>query len=87
LRPLNADLVSTISLKRSTQNLQLSTSSPGRLPHLSGDKADSIWKGGAVAHGHPIGERLLGGKKASQFPTLFLLVLVATTAAINRTHS
>jgi hypothetical protein len=35
LRPLNADLVSTISLKRRTQNLQLSTSSPGRLPHLS----------------------------------------------------
>ena len=28
------DLVSTISLKRSTQNLQLSTSWAGRLPHL-----------------------------------------------------
>jgi hypothetical protein len=31
--------------------------------------------------------RLLGGKKASQFPTLFLLVLAATIAAINRTHT
>jgi hypothetical protein len=34
LEAVNADLVFTISLKRSTQNLQLFTSSPGRLPHL-----------------------------------------------------
>jgi len=34
LEAANADLVSTISLKRSTQYLQLSTSWAGRLPHL-----------------------------------------------------
>jgi hypothetical protein len=34
LEAANADPVSTISLKRSTQNLQLSTSWAGRLPHL-----------------------------------------------------
>jgi hypothetical protein len=39
------DLVFTISLKRSTQNLQLSTSWAGRLPHLSGE--DRKW----LAHG------------------------------------
>jgi hypothetical protein len=31
---VTTDLVFTISLKRSTQNLQLSTSWAGRLPHL-----------------------------------------------------
>src|ERR1700675_1854746 len=34
LEAVTKDLVFTISLKRSTQNLQLSTSWPGRLPHL-----------------------------------------------------
>jgi hypothetical protein len=34
------DLVFTISLKRSTQNLQLSTSWAGRLHHLSGLEAN-----------------------------------------------
>jgi hypothetical protein len=34
LEAVTTDLVSTISLKRSTQNLQLSTSWAGRLPHL-----------------------------------------------------
>jgi len=34
LEAVATDLVSTISLKRSTQNLQLSTSWAGRLPHL-----------------------------------------------------
>src|SRR5271163_2713478 len=36
LEAVTTDLVFTISLKRSTQNLQLSTSWAGRLPHLSG---------------------------------------------------
>jgi hypothetical protein len=36
------DLVSTISLKRSTQNLQLSTSWAGRLPHLL-DQSGQKW--------------------------------------------
>ena len=35
LEAVTKDLVFTISLKRSTQNLQLSTSWAGRLPHLS----------------------------------------------------
>jgi hypothetical protein len=34
LEAVTKDLVFTISLKRSTQNLQLSTSWAGRLPHL-----------------------------------------------------
>jgi len=34
LEAVTMDLVFTISLKRSTQNLQLSTSWVGRLPHL-----------------------------------------------------
>src|SRR5664280_1265915 len=34
LEAVHTDLVFTISLKRSTQNLQLSTSWAGRLPHL-----------------------------------------------------
>jgi hypothetical protein len=37
LEAVSTDLVSTISLKRSTQNLQLSTSWAGRLPHLMGE--------------------------------------------------
>jgi hypothetical protein len=36
LEAVTTDLVFTISLKRSTQNLQLSTSWAGRLHHLSG---------------------------------------------------
>jgi hypothetical protein len=40
LEAVSTDLVFTISLKRSTQNLQLSTSWAGRLPHLLGAKAD-----------------------------------------------
>src|ERR1700686_2211196 len=36
LEAVTTDLVFTISLKRSTQNLQLSTSWSGRLPHLIG---------------------------------------------------
>jgi hypothetical protein len=36
LEAVTTDLVFTISLKRSTQNLQLSTSWAGRLPHLMG---------------------------------------------------
>jgi hypothetical protein len=36
LEAVTTDLVFTISLKRSTQNLQLSTSWAGRLPHLFG---------------------------------------------------
>ena len=39
LEAVTTDLVFTISLKRSTQNLQLSTSWVGRLPHLSAGKA------------------------------------------------
>ena len=38
LEAVTTDLVFTISLKRSTQNLQLSTSWVGRLPHLTGGK-------------------------------------------------
>jgi len=38
LEAVTTDLVFTISLKRSTQNFQLSTSWVGRLPHLSGVK-------------------------------------------------
>jgi hypothetical protein len=34
LEAVATDLVFTISLKRSTQNLQLSTTWAGRLPHL-----------------------------------------------------
>jgi hypothetical protein len=37
LEAITTDLVFTISLKRSTQNLQLSTSWSGRLPHLFGE--------------------------------------------------
>jgi hypothetical protein len=36
LEAANADLVSTISLKRNTLNLQLSTSSPAEYPIFSG---------------------------------------------------
>jgi hypothetical protein len=42
LEAANADPVSTISLKRSTQNLQLSTSWAGRLPHLWVNRCVSI---------------------------------------------
>jgi hypothetical protein len=38
LEAVTTDLVFTISLKRSTQNLQLSTSWAGRLHHLSGEE-------------------------------------------------
>jgi hypothetical protein len=38
LEAVTTDLVFTISLKRSTQNLQLSTSWAGRLAHLLGRK-------------------------------------------------
>ena len=38
LEAVTTDLVFTISLKRSTQNLQLSTSWAGRLPHLLGQQ-------------------------------------------------
>jgi hypothetical protein len=38
LEAVTKDLVFTISLKRSTQNLQLSTSWAGRLHHLSGQR-------------------------------------------------
>jgi hypothetical protein len=38
LEAVTTDLVFTISLKRSTQILQLSTSWAGRLPHLLGPK-------------------------------------------------
>src|ERR1035438_9791968 len=41
LEAVHADLVSTISLKRSTQNLQLSTSWAGRLPHLMAHSGQS----------------------------------------------
>ena len=41
LEAVTKDLVFTISLKRSTQNLQLSTSWAGRLPHLSGEEQKS----------------------------------------------
>src|SRR6202022_4953903 len=37
LEAVTTDLVFTISLKRSTQNLQLSTSWAGRFPHLIGE--------------------------------------------------
>jgi len=42
LEAVTKDLVFTISLKRSTQNLQLSTSWAGRLHHLLGHKADVL---------------------------------------------
>src|ERR1700676_4382536 len=50
LEAVTKDLVFTISLKRSTQNLQLSTSWPGRLHHLR------LLPAGAVAGGdlHPL---------------------------------
>jgi hypothetical protein len=41
LEAVTKDLVFTISLKRSTQNLQLSTSWAGRLHHLSAVKQTS----------------------------------------------
>ena len=41
LEAVTTDLVFTISLKRSTQNLQLSTSWAGRLHHLSGEERTS----------------------------------------------
>jgi hypothetical protein len=41
LEAVTTDLVFTISLKRSTQNLQLSTSWAGRLPHLLGEERKS----------------------------------------------
>jgi hypothetical protein len=41
LEAVTKDLVFTISLKRSTQNLQLSTSWAGRLHHLTGEKQTS----------------------------------------------
>jgi hypothetical protein len=41
LEAVTTDLVFTISLKRSTQNLQLSTSWAGRLHHLLGEKQTS----------------------------------------------
>src|SRR5580704_19757752 len=40
---VRTDLVSTISLKRSTQNLQLSTSSPGDYPIFEGEERK--WRG------------------------------------------
>ena len=42
LEAVTTDLVFTISLKRSTQNLQLSTSWAGRLPHLGPRRADIV---------------------------------------------
>jgi len=42
LEAVATDLVSTISLKRSTPNLQLSTSWAGRLPHLSADSVEKL---------------------------------------------
>jgi hypothetical protein len=54
---VTTDLVFTIGLKRSTQNLQLSTSWAGRLPHLLlaqrtdvGDRATSV-KCASTGHG------------------------------------
>jgi hypothetical protein len=51
LEAVTTNLVSTISLKRSTQNLQLSTSWAGRLPHLmaqsghsSGNSGNGRWR-------------------------------------------
>jgi hypothetical protein len=43
LEAVTTDLVFTISLKRSTQNLQLSTTWAGRLHHLLGGKAENIF--------------------------------------------
>jgi hypothetical protein len=61
LEAVTTDLVFTISLKRSTQNLQLSTSWAGRLPHLLGAersaKTDIVRRIG--------GCRLPGKKRAS----------------------
>jgi hypothetical protein len=42
LEAVTADLVFTISLKRSTQNLQLSTSWAGRLHHLLGQSGKHV---------------------------------------------
>jgi hypothetical protein len=51
LEAVTADLVFTISLKRSTQNLQISTSWAGRLPHLYPQEQ--------ILAAHPHGFRLL----------------------------
>ena len=40
---VRTDLVSTISLKRSTQNLQLSTSSPADYPIFGGPKRNRLF--------------------------------------------
>src|SRR5476649_1647910 len=49
LEAVTTDLVSPISLKRSTHNLQLSTSWAGRLPHLSEAKRKSDFGAGRSA--------------------------------------
>jgi hypothetical protein len=43
LEAVTKDLVFTISLKHSTQNLQLSTNWAGRLHHLLGEKQTSLF--------------------------------------------
>jgi hypothetical protein len=43
LEAVHTDLVSTIGLKRSTQNLQLSTSSPADYPIFEGEERK--WRG------------------------------------------
>jgi hypothetical protein len=47
LEAVHTDLIFTISLKRSTQNLQLSTNSPADYP-IFGSKADAAQSNGDV---------------------------------------
>jgi hypothetical protein len=64
LEAVATDLASTISLKRSTQNLQLSTSWAGRLPHLFQEQTlesliGSLFGRGIAAHAGIFQQRLL----------------------------
>src|SRR5450631_4475603 len=69
LEAANADPVSTISLKRSTQNLQLSTSWAGRLPHLwvvvsTGRRNTLSWREKMECDdGSEISSRFYGGRE------------------------
>jgi hypothetical protein len=59
LEAAHADLLFTISLKRSTQNLDLSTTTPADHPIFQGGKADIFYRrprgAGAAAAGGPDG--------------------------------
>src|ERR1700726_2044949 len=60
LEAVTTDLVFTISLKRSTQNLQLSTTWAGRLHHLWGQKAKYSLRADVFRFGPNNGHRSIG---------------------------